>query len=51
MFKAIGYNSGTLYATGKTRADVLRTLQEAYPNPKNGGSERRFYPEPLILIQ
>ena len=43
MIVAIGMKTGKVYATGKYRNEVLRKLQQEYPNHIN------MYPEPLIL--
>lgn len=49
MVKVIGFNSREVYVTGETRADVLRQLQQQFPNaPKN--NHGRLYPEPLQII-
>ena len=43
MIVAIGMKTGKVYATGKYRNEVLRKLQQEYPNHIN------MYPETLLL--
>lgn len=50
--KAIGYYSKDVYMMGKSKAEVLRKLQEAFPSPGRGQktvSSNNLYPEALWL--
>lgn len=50
--KAIGYYSKDVYMTGKSKAEVLRKLQKAFPSPGRGHktvSPNNLYPEALWL--
>lgn len=53
---AVGYYSNQLFIIGKSKAEVLRKLQEAYPQPgkrqsRQNISSNYLYPEPLRIIE
>ncbi|WP_349584441.1 hypothetical protein [Leuconostoc citreum] len=55
MYKAIGYYSKKEYMIGRTVAEVMRLLQQEYPNPRRGvkslkGSVNNLYAEPLKIV-
>ncbi|WP_349533880.1 hypothetical protein [Leuconostoc citreum] len=55
MYKAIGYYSKNEYMIGRTVAEVMRLLQQEYPNPRLGvkslkGSVNNLYAEPLKIV-
>ncbi|GAP03460.1 hypothetical protein [Fructobacillus tropaeoli] len=50
---AVGYYSNQLFIVGKSKAEVLRKLQEAYPQSRRRHDIKPnyLYPEPLRLIE
>lgn len=51
--KAVGYYSREVYMIGKSKAEVLRKLQEKFPSFGQGKGKgipsNHLYPEPLMI--
>lgn len=57
-YKAVGYKSGKVYATGRTKARLMRELQMKYPNEietpdeyKKTKSVSKLFPEEIRIIK
>jgi len=47
-----GYLSGDVYAKGRSKADLLRWLNENFSNQGFGhGNDRRVLPEPMTMLE